>query len=115
MKVRDGFVSNSSTTSFLIYGVYFDGSEELKKALNEAGKEKIKELDDDDNEIVEELGLPYYSGYESSQVYLGRSWAEIEDDETGLQFKQRVQKEIREYFNLEDENFGTHEEAFRDG
>ena len=42
MKVRNGFVSNSSTSSFLIYGVEI-GEDELKEALSSVGKIKKDE------------------------------------------------------------------------
>ena len=50
MKVRQGFVSNSSTTSFCIYGVTND-EDSLKEKLFELHPEfKSLEVDDDGDE-----------------------------------------------------------------
>lgn len=40
MKIRSGFVSNSSTSSYIIMGDYFDNMDELKEKIL---PEKIKE------------------------------------------------------------------------
>lgn len=43
MKVRSGFVSNSSSSSFILYGIYDPNKESLAKALWEhVGEEKMK-------------------------------------------------------------------------
>jgi hypothetical protein len=95
MKIRNGFVSNSSSSSFVIYGVH----------LSDEYRSKIYNTYDDFLEINH---IPYVSNYDD--VYLGRSWSEVKDDETGKQFKERVEKEIKEALkdfelNLE---FNTH-------
>lgn len=51
MKIRSGFVSNSSTSSYIIMGDYFDSMDELKEKIL---PEKIKELEAE----IEEDGWP---------------------------------------------------------
>lgn len=123
MKVRKGFVSNSSTSSFCIYGIQAD-SEMLAKAVK---------ILDPESELVEDGGYGEYvtSEWEAGDVvsnktnleyhqayceynYFGRSWSGIGDDETGKQFKDSVEKEIKSLFG-EDVKCFTIEEAWRDG
>jgi hypothetical protein len=97
MKVRRGFVSNSSTTSFCIYGAFVDTDEELMY-------DKCYEAD------LECYSYPYDRGY-----WVGLDWACIRDDETGAQFKARVEGKLFELFKVRPEDCSTHEEAWRDG
>ncbi len=53
MKVRSGFVSNSSTSSFIICGKYMEGQEKLKELINntltpDESKKVIELLEGDD-------------------------------------------------------------------
>ena len=102
MKIRNGFVSNSSTTSFCIYGVESDRS-----------------FDEDDKhwEEMRELGIESYMEPDSDIHYAGISFTKIKDDETGKQFKDRVEKTLKEYFGKEINGleFGIQEAAWRDG
>ena len=113
MKLRQGFVSNSSTTSFCIYGAYLDDSEDLAAKLG-------AEIEDDD---VYEAVYDKLDGHDDLQVefdpydsgvWVGISWTRVGDDETGAQFKQRV-KDTLEKYGLTDLNLSTHQEAWRDG
>jgi len=72
MKIRHGFVSNSSTTSFCIYGAYIDPPEE--------------DYEEWEDRIGSELAM--YRMCE--QWAVGLDPADIKDDETGAEFKQRV-------------------------
>lgn len=78
MKIRLGFVSNSSSSSFCLYGVRI--TEEMKSDW------KLPEYMD---ELDLPLPLENYnpSGYSD---YVGVSLTNIKDDETGGQFKERV-------------------------
>ncbi len=117
MKIRTGFVSNSSSSSFVIYGI---ASEDLD--INKLLKKKVKEgiiqapkpepednteeneddedWDDYEYEMMEELaakvGLQYHKDYDNGTVYIGINPFNIKDNETGAQFKARVKKTIED-------------------
>lgn len=112
MKKRFGFVSNSSSQSFCIYGAYLDS-------------EKNSFLSNYDNwdgfeEKAEGLGLYAYSAgdslNESNDGYVGVSWSVIRDDETGKQFKERIANLLNELKKKEPElkieRLATHERAW---
>jgi len=112
MKTRNGFVSNSSTSSFLIYGIVIsdDGAElglteEEKADLSECFYTKIKQ-----DKLDLETHTPEYCG-----TYVGRSWAGIRDDQTGAQFKEEVRNELIKLLGKHDIKCETHEHAWRNG
>lgn len=122
MKFRMGFVSNSSTSSFMMFAAainkydlsdypkYVEAAKELAKKWN------IKEDDEELSlkEIEEECGiceildhalknseLEYEAPYEWDEVFIGLSYHKILDNETGAQFKDRVRNGIKEVFGKE--------------
>jgi len=87
MKIRHGFVSNSSSQSFCIYGVCI-GAKEVG-------------IEDDDKlmDKADEAGLFTSYGPEYSDgIYIGREFSTIGDDETGKEFKEGVEKKMEELF-----------------
>lgn len=104
MKFRNGFVSNSSSSSFLIYGTYVDRTE-FEKAVKAAG---IKEY----SGYPSETCLPGLNAWDpdGDYVYLGLSWDSIGDDQTGAQFKKGVEEAIRKI--LPNAKIDTHEHAW---
>ena len=92
MKVRNGFVSNSSSSSFCIYGAYIDESD-----YERFGKPKDCEAWKWFGEKLLGYNLVCCGGYDYG-AYVGRSLKTIGDDETGAQFKKSVKEEVGKLF-----------------
>jgi len=141
MKIRNGFVSNSSSSSFCIYGICAEESE-IKEALVAKGATK-DELEDDlyeyfdnwsynrkkregeltaadiseyeDKFFKPEDGFEMHNPYEyDGEIYLGVEWSSIGNDETGAEFKARIDAKLKDLFG-KDVTCSTHSEAWRDG
>lgn len=77
MKIRTGFVSNSSTSSFIVWGTY-------------VSNEETAELGDSDFiDKIYEAGLKYGYDNEGDRM-VGLSPADMKDDQTLLEFKQSI-------------------------
>lgn len=139
MKVRLGFVSNSSSTSFCIYGAYFgDIVEPVKNFLKDKTKNEIRQilsdqyieceeedfLDLDDllsniefSDLAELLmstikDLTCYECYETNEFWAGLGIESMDDNETKKQFQDRVEKLIKETFSDEDIEASWYEECW---
>jgi hypothetical protein len=82
VKIRLGFVSNSSSCSFCIYGKYFDDLE-IEEIYNFNRKHNV--------ELFADNPTDYMNG-----CYVGLEFTSIKDDETGREFKQRAQNLIND-------------------
>jgi hypothetical protein len=118
MKLRSGFVSNSSTSSFLIYGTCFEGTYDLYERLGIKDETEEDEYSDQAYEVLskleEELGLEHHAPDYDDYIYLGKSWDKVGDNETGAEFKARIEKILKDKFG-DDIELDTHEFAWRDG
>ena len=143
MKCRNGFVSNSSASSFLIYGTCVDRSELANivkdsplaaEALVKVNEQQVvyaargdrepflyetfaDYFEDDISDAIDTLfdvalpGCENHRPFEDGSVYIGLSWANVEDDETGAQFKARVEAGLKRVFG-EGLKCSTYEEAW---
>ncbi len=103
MKIRMGFVSNSSTTSFCIYGAEVDLSD-VKKILIEKGVATEEGLDMygvEEFNTYEAMGLDYIRDHEGGYTYMGRYYTSIGNEETGSQFEKDVEEKIKKFFGKE--------------
>ncbi len=109
MKVRTGFVSNSSSSSFCIYGAYFDSLEEMAEAL---GLDEVpKNTWDADTKGLSIWDISDYAS--SPEIFVGRQWSSIRDDETGAEFKRSVEEKFTGAKGVK--LCSTHEEAWYNG
>lgn len=123
MKIRLGFVGNSSSSSFMIYGVRLQ-TENLLNHEQEDLEGALYEFRDanPDREDIKKLEIEYGpdSGY---CQYVGRSWDLIGDDETGTQFRENTRQAIKDFMlymgftqeEVDSVKFGTQEESWYDG
>ena len=124
MKIKTDFVTNSSTTSFVVIGVRLDLSdvpEDFIKAIAEEHQLDPKTLMDSENRysfpdyFTKGSDLAYSFGSEyDEQLMIGIRYSEMNDDETLLDFKNRVQLQILEKFGVPVRPHHI-EEAWRDG
>ena len=129
MKIRSGFVSNSSSSSFLMFGIILDEEISLQAFIENLDDPKkitkyAKELlegkpvneDLDPWEVMEVIGDMLPSGFScyipyEEEMYVGRSWSSVGDDETGRMFKDSTEKTLKKFFG-EDIEVSTHKEAW---
>ncbi len=107
MKVRTGFVSNSSSSSFCIYGIELD-FEEMEEYMNNMGITiDNMEEEGDLGYWLQEYGynkfqdLDIYICSDTERCYVGRQWSYIGGEETGNQFKANVEKKLKEQLGEE--------------
>jgi thiol-disulfide isomerase/thioredoxin len=122
MKIRNGFVSNSSSSSFCIYGTEISESQ-IKKMLKSepfkdlgCWKSYCKQCKDDDVKptfqgLVDDYGISnvLYDlarvidldgesvGYSDDMMYIGRSYTTLLDTETGADFKNSVEEKLKPF------------------
>ena len=72
MKFREGFVSNSSTTSFFIYGLSFDSDAEIMEKVKANMSDEIRQIVlDKNNKLAQES--KYSKHYDTFDAYVNSS------------------------------------------
>ena len=109
MKVRSGFVSNSSSSSFCIYGTTVtdrDALNELYKKLCPPTTGDGEEEDDiecyDQCELIsEKIGVGFVCDSESDYFYFGDEYSYQPDEQTFGQFRKNIEESIKTNFGEE--------------
>lgn len=116
MKIRAGFVSNSSSSSFCIYGAAIE-TENLESLINKLGIKLEYDVEEEKYDALEkiaekiELGLfgdEYYIG----NYFFGLSLTQMEMDETMRQFQEKIDAKLK---MIGIDGGDIFEEAWRDG
>ena len=97
MKIRNGFVSNSSSTSFCIFGACIDveNGEECAYEWIESVLEKANEKSD--TKLTFEFPI---ESYDHDEVFVGVSPNNIGEDETFAQFRERIKQAIKQGLDI---------------
>jgi len=117
-RYRLGFVSNSSSSSFLIVGLGIEDTDEIRDLLATKGNAEDEELDDYSlferlMEKPEAEGLEYFGSSDIGH-YLGASWDSIQPEETRNQFVARVNGQLEKLLK-KPVQVSTHQEAWYNG
>ena len=111
MKIRQGFVSNSSSSSFCVWGARID-FDAIKGILESKGfiDEDDKDFNADPSTIVSdflcsekinETTLDFVASWDSECLYIGRPYDSLKDNETGKQFKEQAEKDMAQILGKE--------------
>ena len=111
MKERNGWVSNSSTSSFCIFGVCCDDID--RGAEKDEGDDCYLSWDEI-HEKLRELDARFELEDIDGTKFVGIPFTTIKDDETGSQFKKNVAVAISKVLGR-DIKCDTYMEAWRDG
>jgi len=104
MKIRVGFVSNSSTSSFCIYGCYL-GQEEALELLLTSGvisKEQAEDGKDDSYDVFDDIAtnnkIEFHSMPYVYTTWFGFNFPSIPDDVNVGEWKKEKEKALKKLF-----------------
>lgn len=109
MKIRQGFVSNSSSSSFCILGQSFDTHELYEKFnIDEDDYEFESDAEEALENIIDKLGFCMETDYENDCCYIGIGAESLDENKTIKQQKEEILKKFNDAgfnFRLEDIKF----------
>ena len=122
MKIKTDFVTNSSSSSFVVIGINMDLNTipiDKFQIIKSKVKVTLEELKENPWDYIDSMlkgtNLQFSQGceYGYGELMIGIPYTEMEDDETLGDFKKRVQSQIKDVFDI-DANPGHIEECWMD-
>lgn len=109
MKVRTGFVSNSSSSSFCIFGIDVKYGDIETQLINDFTAEELAEAKSKNKRFDEtnfrdlitlfckKNSFDYIDDFEGDTIYIGRDPGSIGDDETGREFRNSIGDKLKPF------------------
>ncbi len=127
MKIKTDFITNSSSTSFVGWGItldfndFLDKKEVIKKAFDvykseHNGRGTIEKFEEDPYDILDYLPTNIIIDWKvwDDVIYIGGKVSDLKDDETPKEFKSKILNELNNLgFNVKEIEFI--EESWYDG